>query len=188
LYDETDRDTWKTSLVTDIGEKLGFKPDDTDKIANYLHDEGLIEIRSKDRFVRITHAGIREVEEAIEHPEKPTEHFPINVINIDTMIDSQITQASPEATLITVTAEDRRTIDEAIFLLKEHMDEFDFTSEQKSDLRADTETIEAQMKSSKPKWTIIKESAASINGKLQPIATGSAIALQIIQLLSMLHH
>jgi hypothetical protein len=143
----------------------------------------------KDDHLRILHAGVIEVEDALSQPDKPTKHFPpMNIIYVERMYDSQFAQASPGATLITVTAEDRRTIDEAIFLLKEHMGEFDLPSEQKSDLLADMETIEAQMKSSKPKWTIIKESAASINGKLQPIATGSAIALQIIQLLSMLHH
>jgi len=111
------------------------------------------------------------------------------VISIDTMIDSQISQASSGAMQVSVVAaEDRSTIDEAISLLKEHMGELNLPSEQKSDLQADVETIEAQMKSSKPKWTIIKESAGSIKGILQPTATVSTIALQIIQLLSTVHH
>ena len=189
LYDETDRDTWKTSLVTDIGRKLGFNLDDTEKIAYYLHDEGLIEIRSKDRYVHITHAGIREVEEAREHPDKPTDHFPMNVIHIGTMIDSQIAQASPGATQLNVlTADDRRTIEEDLTLLEERIGPLKLPPEQESDLRAEMETIQAQMKSSRPKWTVIKESFGSIKEILQAAAAVATIAPGALQLLSMLHH
>ncbi len=189
LYKETDGYPFTMHLtIADIGEKSGIGSTDAEKIAQYLDDERLIEIMDKDRHIRILHGGVKEVEDALSQPDKPTKHFPpMNVIYVEQMYDSQFAQG-PGATMYIVTAEDRRTIVKAISLLKEHLDEFDLPHEQKSDLQADAETIEAQMKSSKPKWTIIKESAASINEKLQPIATISTIALQVIQLLTMVHH
>ena len=84
--------------IGDIGEKLGFTPEEAEKIAWYLHDEGLIEILTLDLHIRITQAGIHEIEEAVSHPDKPTDHFPKNVIHIETMLGSQIVQASPGAT------------------------------------------------------------------------------------------
>ncbi len=149
LYDEADRDIWKISFVAKIGDKLGFDAREAEKIAQYLHDEGLIEIIDKDRHIRITHAGIREVEEAREHPEKPTDHFPKNVIAIGTMIGSQISQASPGSTQLNVfSADDRRAVEEDLALLKERIDQLELPPQQESDLRAEMETIEAQMKSS----------------------------------------
>jgi hypothetical protein len=186
LYDETGGDIWKTYFIVDIGRKLDFDPDEAEKIAQYLQDEGLIEIMSKDRDIRILHAGIKEVEEAMEHPDKPTDHFPENVIHIETMLGSQIVQASPGATQLNIlTADDRRTIEEDLALLKEHLDELKLPPEQESDLRAETETIEAQMKSSKPKREVVAGAYASIKGILQSAAGGIA-AHTALQLLSQL--
>lgn len=144
---------------------------------------------SKDRNVRITHAGIREVEEALEHPDHSTDHFPKNVIHIGTMIGSQIAQASPGATQLNIlTADDRRAVETDLALLNERLDQLELPPEQKSDLRAEMETIEAQMKSSKPKWTVIKDSFGSIKEILQAAAAVAATAPGALQLLSMLHH
>ena len=189
LYDETGGDIWKSYFIVDIGRKLGFDPDEAEKIAQYLHDEGLIEIVSKDRNIRILHAGIKEVEEAMEHPDKPTDHFPVNIIHVGQMIDSQIAQASPGTTQLNIlTADDRRTIEEDLALLKEHLDELKLLPEQESDLRAETETIEAQMKSSKPKWIVIKQSFGTIKGILElAVATGATGNLAI-ELLRALHY
>jgi hypothetical protein len=48
--------------------------------------------------VRLTHEGIREVEEIRTRPDQATQHFlALNVLNIGSMVDSQINQASPSA-------------------------------------------------------------------------------------------
>jgi hypothetical protein len=62
------------------------------------------------------------------------------------------------------------------------------SSEQESDLLADVGTIEEQMKSSKPKWTIIKKSVVSLKEILLTVADTAATAHSTLQLLSMLHH
>jgi hypothetical protein len=183
LYDETGGDIWKSYFIADIGRKLGFDLYKAEKIAQYLHDERLIEIMSKDRDIRILHRGIQEVEEAIENPDKPTDHFPKNVINIGTMIDSQISQASPGTTQLNIlTAADRLTIDEDLALMKECLDQLKLLPEQESDLQAEMKTIEAQMKSSKPKRGVIEAAYASIKGILQSAAGGVAahVALQLL--------
>jgi hypothetical protein len=105
------------------------------------------------------------------------------------MIDSQIAQASPGTTQLNILSnDDRRAVETDLALLKEHIDQLELQPEQESDLRAEIETIEGQMKSSKPKWAIIKESFSSIRGILQVAATISATAQGAVQLLSMLHH
>ena len=188
LYEESDGDTFVSYYVADIGAELGFDRDEAEKIAQYLHDEGLVEIMTKDRHARITHRGIQEVEEAIENPDKPTQHFlPVNVIQVGQMVGSQITQASPGAIQLNIlTADDRRKIEEDLALLKEGMERLQLPPEQESDLSAEIETIEAQMKSSKPKREVIKAAYGSIRTILLSAAGGVA-AHFTIQLLSGLH-
>jgi hypothetical protein len=56
-----------------------------------LIGEGLIELLSFDRDVRITHLGVVEVEASKENPQQPTQHFPaVNVIHIGQMTNSQL--------------------------------------------------------------------------------------------------
>ena len=58
LYQESGGDTFVSYYVADIGAELSFDRDEAEKIAQYLHDEGLVEIMTKDRNARITHRGI----------------------------------------------------------------------------------------------------------------------------------
>jgi len=187
LYDESGADRFRLFPREYIGQKIGLDPREAENIIDYLGNEELVDT-TRDT-VSISQYGIKEVEAARNRPEKQTDHFPANIINIGTMIDSQILQASPGAMQVSViTAQDRSTIEEAISLLKEHMDELKLPPEQERDVRADMETIEAQMKSSKPKWTVIKESATSSKEILQTVAAVSTAAQSALQLLSMLHH
>lgn len=48
------------------------------KAKNYLGEEGLISY--SDNYSAITHKGIKEIEDSIQNPNKPTEHFPTIVI------------------------------------------------------------------------------------------------------------
>jgi hypothetical protein len=188
LYDETGGDIWKSYFIADIGRKLGFDPAKAEKIAQYLHDERLIEIISKDRDIRILHAGIQEVENALSKPDKPTEHFPaLHIIHIGKMDHSQIAQASAGAMQLNIlTADDRRAIENDLTSLNESIDQLKLAPEDESDLRAEMETIKAQMKSSKPKGEIVKAAYASIKSILLSV-TGGVGAHVAIQLLSGLH-
>jgi hypothetical protein len=190
LYDESNANEFAYYKKRDVGEEIGVDVNEAETIVSYLRGEGLVRTTKED--VAISHYGIIEVEAARTHPEKETDHFPANIIHVDTMIGSQIMQASPGATqaieMNVLTADERQKIEKALSLLKGNIDEIQLPPDQKSDLQAEIDTTEAQLRLSKPMRTRIMESVNSIKAILQPIATGSAIALQIIQLLSMLHH
>jgi hypothetical protein len=186
LYDESKANRFVYYKKREIGAEIGVDADEAEIIVDYLRGEGLVDTTKED--VAISHYGIKEVEAARTNPKEPTDHFPANVIVVGQMIDSQISQASPGAIQYILNVDDRRVIEEIVTLLKENLDGLHLSSEQESDLLADVGTIEEQMKSSKPKWTIIKESIASITEKLQTVAAVSTIAQSALQLLSMMHH
>jgi TIR domain len=100
FYEETGGGDRRNANFTilDIGEKLGFTVEETEKIAHYLHDESLIEILTFNGNIRITQAGIHEIEDTVSHADTTTAHYPANIMQIGQMFDSQISQASPSAT------------------------------------------------------------------------------------------
>jgi hypothetical protein len=62
LYEVVEGEHLKSVLMSQIGQELGSDRSLTRKIASYLADEGLIEIRTHDGVIRITDYGISEVE------------------------------------------------------------------------------------------------------------------------------
>lgn len=185
LYDESKANRFAYYKKREIGAETGVDADEAETIVDYLRGERLVDTTKED--VAISHFGIKEVEAARTNPKEPTDHFPANVIVVGQMIDSQISQASPGAVQYILNVDDRRVIEEIVTLLKENLDGLHLSSEQESDLLADVGTIEEQMKSSKPKWTIIKESANSLKEILLTVAAVSTVAPNIIHLLNMLH-
>lgn len=64
LYEMSSGEDNEMFNMHQIGEELGFDRDLTGNIAEYLEKEGLTEFQTIGGAIRITHRGIREVEEA----------------------------------------------------------------------------------------------------------------------------
>lgn len=183
LYELTGGDRSKLYDYLNIGEELGFDRELTSNIVEYLVGEGLIESQAYGHF-GITHLGVREVEEALSNPNKPTSHFPpVNIIHIGQMINSQIQQASPDSTqVVTIGEEKNEEVKEVLQSLKKSIDQLGLNLQQKSDLQAEIQTIEAQVSSSKPKADIIAICRDSIIRILEG-ASGGVIAFKFIEIL-----
>lgn len=182
LYDSSDGDTSITFDTRNIGKKLQLNYDETSQIVDYLIGEYLIESRALGiGLIGLTHWGIKEVEQAIENPSKPTEHFlPINFISIGTMKNSTLQQGTSNSTINfnynTQTAVD---IEKIVSQLNDIKDSLNLSNELQSELLSELETIEIQKKSSNPKSIIIAESLKSIRAILESI-TANALTPVII--------
>jgi hypothetical protein len=161
-----------------------------ESVIQHLGGEGLVRdlswLAAKGKYlpdaVSITHKGIKEVEQAIEQPQRSTEHFPENIIYIaGNVTDSPIQQGSHQSTQMVSIAEnnieDLKVIIEG---LKQILHESSLIAEQQNDIRAEIQTIEGQISSSKPKTKIIIESLSSAKAILDSTSTISATALPII--------
>jgi len=83
VWDKTDGDKYVSVDMFETGKELGFDIELTQKIYQYLNGEGLLEATAIGSSIGITHCGVKEVEQALEHPDEPTEHFlPFNIINV----------------------------------------------------------------------------------------------------------
>lgn len=182
MYNSSGGDENKSLSMWDIGKDLDFDEKSIEIIVQYLKGEGLIEHRSIGGFIAISHWGIREIENALSNPEEPTQYFPpVNIIHVGKMINSQVQQASPGAQqMIAISIQLQQDIKKFLEELKESMDKIELNLEQKSDVNAEICTIEAQMKSTKPKSSMVRESLKSIKNILEG-AAGGVVANSLIQ-------
>ncbi len=95
LYDKTDGKDLVPVNFDGFAEELGLNKEATRDVIQYLKGEGLVRQHTQE-LVSITHAGVLEVEETMEHPDRPTSHFPpgVNILHIETVKDSQIQQGT----------------------------------------------------------------------------------------------
>ena len=165
----------------ELGEQLGYPHDETDRIDNYLRGENLVEGVASTR-IAITHRGIVEVETALSKPDKSTTYFPpINYIHVEHMTGSQIQQGTNQSSqILTYSANDFEAITKFVAKLKGQLPKLKLGAELRSEVESDIATIEAQIKSPRPKSTIIKECLVSLRTVLEGIA-GNVIAGLLIQ-------
>ena len=189
LYEESDGNTFKACYVEDIGVAVGFCSEEVMKIRQYLKGEGLLKSLGG-RTVAITHEGIKEIEEALSNPNKPTEHFPAVINNFNTNINhaenlqiQQGTVASQQSAVFNSSS--KNEIQALLSQLKSQLSELKLTLDAEADLETDVATIEIQLNSPRPKTGIINESLGSIRNILEGAAGGVA-AQQLMVLLASL--
>ena len=127
----------------------------------YLMNEGVVD--GTRGSACLTHAGVVEVEAALSQPDRPTEHFPVNIIHIERMSHSQIQQGTVGSTQSgTFASLDLAAVAEFVGSLKAMLPQLELSGDNEAVAQSDLATIETQLSSPRPKVEIIKESLRSI--------------------------
>jgi len=184
LYEKSGGDELNEQDMWEIGEKLGFDKKETEIITQYLKGEYLLEYASLGGGIAITHDGVKEIEDALSHPEQPTQYFPpFNIINIHHMQNSQIQQGTSfSSQKFSMDISIKNEIESFLKILKGKLTDLDLDKDDKLELESDISTIEAQLSSSRPKNSILRECLSSIQGILEGVAS-SVIAQQLLPLI-----
>ena len=187
LYESSSGDTGAVFNMWEVGSELKLDRNETSQIVDYLIGENLIESRALGGGISLTHWGVKEVEQAIENPSKPTEHFlPLNIINIGTMTNSTLQQGTTNSTInFTYNTQTAVDIEKIVSQLNDIKDSLNLSNELQNELISELQTIEIQKNSSKPKSIIITESLKSIRTILESVA-GNAMTPVIIDQISKL--
>jgi hypothetical protein len=128
-------------------------------------------------IVNMTHRGIKEMEQSLQSPTEPTQHFPaaVSIVHVEgNLIGSPIQSGSPGARQEVTSEINIEGIRDFLGRLKEVTSELDLPDEKERELKAEISTLEAQVDSPKPKRQIIRESIHSIRAILE--GTGGALA------------
>jgi hypothetical protein len=168
-----------------LAEELGFSREEADNVLRYLASERLID-RSMRNAITITHQGIVEVEEALSKPKEPTQHFPaiFNILNVDKMVGSQIQQGSNGSTQSQYLKQfDLDAIRDFVKDLKAALPGIQFNESDRAEAESELQTIEAQLRSTKPKGLILRESLKTLRNLIEGIAS-NALAASILPMLN----
>ncbi len=183
LYKETNGSESYMVNMWELGKELEYDRETTSNIVEYLQGEDLPVPRALGGGIAITHYGIKEIEEAYEYPNEPTEHFmPINVINIENMNNSSIQQGTIHSTQNNhFDTNELSELKQIISELQKVISELE-ESDLKEELVAENETLISQSKSPKPKKNIVKETLKSIK-EVSKAITIKTITTQLNQLI-----
>jgi hypothetical protein len=127
----------------------------------------------------MTHAGVVEVENALTQPERPTHYFPpvINILHVQSMVGSQIqqgTHSSAQSQL--VTQNDLDALKALVAALRQNLGSLPLDASARSEADAELHTVEAQLKSSKPKASILRESLTTLRNLVEGVASNALAA------------
>jgi hypothetical protein len=183
LYDKTRGGSRGIELdMWELGKELGFSHDDTSDVVDYLAGERLLADDCTLSGVSLSHAGVVEIEQAMQAPEQRTQHFPPqvvhNVIHVDKMVNSQILQGSPGATQTgTFSAQDMTAVLRWAAEVRMALPQLNLAADDIMDAEANLATLEAQAKARKPDATILSRAGVVVRGLLEAAGKGAATAI-----------
>lgn len=186
LYERTNGDYHVLEDMFEVGEDVGLSRDETGRVMQYLDGEGLATHRAIGGVVAITHSGAIEVEQALSKPETPTHYFPpvVNILHVQSMVGSQIqqgTHGSTQSQTQSISQSDLTAIQDLLVKLQQSLGTLGLTSDALAEAQSEIQTIEAQIRSSKPKPVILRESLRTLRNLVEGVAS-NALAAGILPL------
>jgi hypothetical protein len=154
----------------DLGTELSLDRETTSRITQYLNGEHLLTYQAVGGTIGITHWGIKEMEQAISHPKVGTQHFPplVNIIQVaGNIVGSQIQQGTQASQQFQISQDTRRALSEFLAKLTESLEDIKAREDALQDLKADVQSISAQISAAHPKRSIIVEALSSIKTILE---------------------
>jgi hypothetical protein len=186
LYERTEGNYHALEDMFEVGNDVGLTRDDADGVMQYLSGEGLASYRTLGGGVAITHSGLLEVERALSEPKIPTQYFPpvVNILNVQSMVGSQIQQGSHGSTQTqtqSISQSELAAIQAITTALQSGLDSLALGANARAEATAEIQTLNAQIQSSKPKASIIRESLKTLRSLVEGVAS-NAVADKILPL------
>ncbi|MCZ6690926.1 MAG: hypothetical protein O7H41_15155 [Planctomycetota bacterium] len=182
LYDRSDGNEMSPQNMSEIARSIGIGHRQAIDVTTYLRNEGLLEFPSLSETIVITHEGFKEIEKALSSPDEPSTYFPpVNLIVIGEMSGGAIQQGTTDSLQVVILQpEEVATITRLLDETRQALEEVGVSDSSSSDLRADLNTLESQLRSSRPKRSIVRECLISARAVLEA-ATGTALASGLTQ-------
>lgn len=185
LYDITGGNQAAFVDMWELGTELGIPRDEINGVTDHLDGEGLLEYVALGGQIAITHAGRKEVEDALATPDRPTRHFPpINVIHIGSMVNSNLQQGtSGTATINAGSGLDIAALKAFVDVLQKRDAELgQLGDDAAAEARAERATLAAQAASPRPKMEIVRSGLESLKHIFEH-AVGHALATELLPML-----
>jgi len=180
------------------GKEIGFDTELTDFVVSDLRDKGLVIFAKQDQAgtpdfdlkISITEKGIEEIKSAIQKPHSPTQYFPAQSIKFVNQEIKTPSNSAPEleSAIIAGSALAANIQTHVVNKIAANIEHFALEPDEKKELLAEIQTIQAQLSSPTPKAKIVAYALASAKSTLENEKTVSAQAFIIIHnLISIIH-
>lgn len=199
IYEQTGGDPSRICKQYATGREIGFDTELTDFVVADLRDKGLIMFAKQDQDtvpdfdlkILITEKGIEEIRSAINKPHSPTQYFPAQTIKFaskETKVPPDYPFNSGESGVIADGALVESIHTHVVKKITANIEQFSLESNEKKELLAEVQTIQAQLSSPNPKARIVAYALASVKSILENKKAMSAPAFIIIHnIISALH-
>ncbi len=173
LFEITGGSEYEIVNMFELGSEMDFSKEDINLVGDYLAGEGLIKYETLGGGIIITHYGIKQIEEAYSHPVTETRYFPpVNIMYVNKMSGSQIQQGTIDSSQkMDLSTVELQSIARFIGEFKNKLPELQLEKDAKQEADAEISTLEAQLRSPKPKSNIIRECLATIKVILENVAS-----------------
>lgn len=176
LYELVDASTLASALPSAVAGPAGLTVQEAESVVEYLENDGLIEMQTFDGDVSITHRGIKEVEQSLARPDESTEHFPPATVYVagDVYGLQAGTSRSTQQVEVAVDASALQAIEAFAWALREVLD--DLPGDEREAARADLDTVDAQLRSPRPRRAVLREAVRSLRAVAEGAAGSGAFA------------
>jgi hypothetical protein len=182
LYEASEGSTSSIVSTESLGASVGLGVEQTWIVRRYLAMEDLLKGVTP-TSISITHKGLKEVEEALVAPARPTEHFPPaqNVIVIGTAEGAVIQQGNVDSTQQVTIAPAK--LEEARRQAAELEERIRAVEAEGGDIRqllAEATTARAQLGSARPRLAAVRETVTAVQALLESAVASGKAATTII--------
>jgi hypothetical protein len=175
IFDKVDGQQYSPAYLRElINDNSVYTEKELEKISNYLEGERLIkQVNDDGLLVQLTHKGIVEIQNSINNPQKPTEHFPAQVIN--NFYAPVGSNQTGKQNIANVQQNFGSKTEDVINLLKEVQKHI--SDENRQEGLEYIERLEAEIKSEKPSESTIKLFLKGLGGIVKD--TGKELLIEV---------
>ncbi len=176
LYEVTEGRTLNVVSIDQLAAELGWSDTEASNVVEYLSAEGLIEHQMGNQ-ASITHDGVVEVEETLEDPSRPTEHFPaVNLVMVQgSVVGSQIqagTIGSEQQQEVLL--QEREAVTQFLAELRTVLASAAVEDEDRAAANADIACVEAQLASPRPNEAVVREGLRPLRSVAENLVASGA--------------
>ena len=168
LYEISDGESKVPKQIEDLQKGLGLNEVELDRTLNYLHNEGLVEKRNLS--VRITHDGIKEIEQSETLPQEGTEHFNPTIIQNFNAPVGAVQNASHSVANVNQNI-DGRSVDFKVVVARLNEEISHLPENEKDEAAELVESLVEQVELPQPRWKTIKVIAKGLGQFLSSTAS-----------------
>jgi hypothetical protein len=182
LYDVSGADEYKWGAYQQIGDDIGVSADEAQTIAQYLASKDYLRWRTLGGGIGITRRGIDAIERGVRRLSPQATSVITNILNIGTMTNSQLQQGTMGSSQQIVSGSERDEVVRTLAQVRAIVATLPLSQSVRNDIEGNVATVEAQLKTSTPNRSTIRDSIRAIADTLKAFGEAAGLVDTLLKL------